>query len=95
MRLGKFTSDGRGNFMAETFANYNGFLMQPEDFKGTYTVTKDCSVTMQYTFNGITFTWNGGVIDNGKGVDLVVGDPAGSAIAGIVVSRTLSGAQVG
>jgi hypothetical protein len=57
-------------------------VIQAENFSGTYTVAKECSVTMHYTYNGVSITWSGAFFDRGSGVYLVVSNPAGSAIAG-------------
>jgi len=83
VRAGTVSFDGRGNFSAQTTANYNGFLFQPENFTGTYSVAKDCSVTLQYTFQNTPNTWVGAVVDNGDGVDLIVSNP------GVVINGTL------
>ena len=82
VRFGTVTPDGKGNFSAQTTANYNGFLIQPENFSGTYTVASDCAITMNYKFNGVSFTWSGGLFNHSRGADLIVSSPAGSAING-------------
>ncbi len=82
VRSGVVTFDGVGNFAADTIANYNGFLIQPENFTGTYTVAPNCTVAMQYSYAGNDQTWTGALIDNSKAVDLVVSSPAGAAVNG-------------
>jgi hypothetical protein len=84
VRGGKFTPDGMGNFSAETNANYNGVVIQAENFSGTYTVAADCTMTVQYNYNNTAFTWFGSLIDHGTGTDLVVKSPAGMAIGGVL-----------
>jgi hypothetical protein len=75
VRVGKFIPDGNGNFSAETNANYGGAVIQPENLSGTYTVATDCTMTVQYTYNQVAFTWFGSLIDDGRGADLVVSAP--------------------
>jgi len=85
VRVGKFTPDGAGHFTAQTTANYEGVVIQPENFSGTYSVARDCSLSVTYTFMGQTFTWNGALINGGA--DLIVANPAGSAIAGTLSTQ--------
>ena len=80
-RVGKFLPDGKGGFSAETNANYNGFVIRAEAFTGTYTVAGDCTVNIQYTYDSVPYTWSGALVDNGKGLDLVVAN-LGFAVAG-------------
>ncbi len=88
VRSGKFTPDGNGNFSAETIANYNGFVIQPENFSGTYTVTTGCALSIQYTdTSGVAYTWNGSLTNNARGADVVVFVPSGSAIQGTLVQQ--------
>ncbi len=82
VRLGKLVADGKGHFTANTFANYNGFLIQPEEISGTYAVTANCAVALQYQdASGKEWEWKGALIDNSKGADLIVNEP-GTAING-------------
>ncbi len=81
VRAGKIVPDGMGGFFADTHANYGGLVIRPEAFSGTYTVNKDCTVSLQYTYENVPYLWSGAIVENGKGVDLVVG-AAGFAIAG-------------
>jgi hypothetical protein len=81
VRVGRFTPDGRGHFTAATTANYNGFLISPEDFSGTYIVASNCTVSIRYTFSGVPYLWTGALVENGDRVDLVV-STGGFAVAG-------------
>ena len=86
-RIGKFTPDGHGNFSASTIANYNGFVIQPESFKGTYNVTNTCDLTTNYTFNSVAYTWSGALIEINQGAVLMVSNPAGAAIFGTLQAQ--------
>lgn len=82
VRTGKLEADGRGSFTASTMANYNGFMITPEDIAGTYTVEMNCTVTLQYKdAQGETKQWKGALFDNSKGAYVIVLD-AGSIIFG-------------
>jgi hypothetical protein len=85
-RAGRFVPDGSGNFSAETHANYGGFLIRQEDFSGTYAVARNCAVTIQYTYEGVPYSWNGSLVDNGKGADLMVSIP-GFAVGGELIQQ--------
>lgn len=88
VRVGKFIPDGNGNFTAETHANYDGFKIQAENFSGTYTVAKNCTVSVQYTFEGVPYAWSGALTDNSNRADLIVSAAAGNP--GVyVISGTL------
>jgi hypothetical protein len=80
-RVGRIVSDGNGHFSAETDANYNGLVIRPESFSGTYTVAANCAVNIQYTADNVAYVWSGGLVANGKGLDVVVAVP-GFAVAG-------------
>ena len=86
VRAGKFVPDGSGHFSAETTANYSGFVIQGEEFTGTYTVARNCTVNIQYTYDNMQYVWSGSLIENGKGVDLVVAND-GFAVAGELVRQ--------
>jgi hypothetical protein len=82
VRLGKLVANGRGHFTANTFANYNGFQIAPEEISGTYAVAGNCTVTLQYKdASGKNWEWDGALIDNSNGADLIVNEP-GTAING-------------
>ena len=84
VRLGKLAADGKGHFTANTFVNYNGFLITPEEISGTYAVKDNCAVTLQYQdLSGKGWEWKGALIDNSKGADLIVNEP------GTVINGTL------
>ena len=80
-RVGKFIPNGQGSFSAETNANYNGLVIRAESFEGTYTVLPNCTVSIQYTYDAVPYTWSGALVNNGKGLDVVVAKP-GFVIAG-------------
>lgn len=82
VRGGKLVADGAGNFTAETSANYNGFLIQPENFSGTYTVAGDCSLTLQYDQSGVSNTWMGALVKHSGRAIVIVSSPTGFAIVG-------------
>lgn len=86
IRLGRFTPDGNGNFFAQTTANYGGHPILPEDFSGTYIVTKDCTLSLQYTYQNTAYSWTGSVVENGKGANLIVHTP-GTVVAGTIVQQ--------
>ena len=85
-RVGKFIPDGHGHFFAQTTANNGGASILPEDFSGTYTVAKDCTVNIQYTFQNTAYDWTGALVENGKGADLIVSNP-GFVIAGTLTQQ--------
>ncbi len=55
-RSGLAVSDGNGNVEFLTTSSYSGFVMQEEDFDGTYTVGDDCRVTLEHFHAGLNST---------------------------------------
>src|SRR5207248_1019943 len=47
-RIGKLSSDGNGNFTANTNASYNGMIV-PEALSGAYIVDQNCALILKYT----------------------------------------------
>lgn len=86
VRVGKFVPDGKGNFSAETNANYNGFVIRAEALAGTFAVNADCTVNIQYTYDGVPYTWHGAVAENGKRLEVVVAKD-GFAVAGELIGQ--------
>ena len=66
-RIGKLSSDGNGNFTANTNASYNGMIV-PEALSGAYIVDQNCALILKYTLqtaagplkvtiNGVLLRW--------------------------------------
>ncbi len=83
-RLGKTSFDGNGKFTASVQTDYNGYIV-PESLSGTYNVTSDCRMTMDFLL--VTNVELSGVLsDVLNGAYLIQNEPAGSVITGTLTS---------
>lgn len=94
-RSGSLTFDGQGGFSGTTFTNYNGSPSPlPEVLSGTYTMTRSCKVTMNYSLGGQNYGWTGVLTDGGRGANLLETSPSGAVIGGTLLkTRGLNSAQ--
>ena len=80
-RVGNLTFDGNGGFTGNTTASYGGFVT-PEALAGSYSVDALCNISMQYSFGGTGYTWQGTLINKSRDADLIVSDPPGAVVSG-------------
>jgi hypothetical protein len=94
-RSGSLTFDGRGAFGGTTFTNYDGFPSPvPEVLAGSYSVSRSCKVTMNYSFAGQAYVWTGLLTDGGRGANLLETGPSGAVIGGTLLkTRGLNSGQ--
>lgn len=64
--VGRFTFDGRGNLTGKLFVRVAGNNIEPPPFKGTYSVSPDCTVTDTWGAP-INSTHVSIIVDDGKG----------------------------
>jgi hypothetical protein len=80
-RNGVLQFDGNGAFTATTDVSYAGGIVH-EVFSGGYSVDSRCTLTLQYTHNGTTYKWFGGLADSSATSSLMVVNPPGAAVIG-------------
>ena len=64
--VGRFTFDGNGNLTGKLFVRVAGNNIEPPAFKGTYSVSPDCTVTDHWG-PPINSTHVSVIVDEGKG----------------------------
>lgn len=83
-RVGKASFDGSGKFTASVATDYNGYIV-PETLAGTYNVTADCRMTMNFTLVE-PIQLSGMLSDVLNGAYLIQSEPSGSVITGTLTS---------
>jgi hypothetical protein len=88
-RIGRLVADGSGNFTATTLVNYAGQLT-PESFSGTYVLSGDCSLKLNYRSgsgsSAQSIAISGLLVDGGSTVVTMITTP-GWAVSGTLKAQ--------
>ena len=77
--IGQVTLDGNGNISLTTNDNFNGTILPPATYLGTYTINNDCSGVAVFN-NGVVFKLS--VFDGGNEFSYML-DAPGTSVTGI------------
>jgi hypothetical protein len=85
-KVGRMVADGVGNFSAVTIANYNGQSVE-EDFSGTYNVTGDCGLTLNFNLGAGKALTLGGYLGGHGDVATLMVMTKGWAVSGTIKAQ--------